>query len=200
MGTGPDGGQNPEPSSGIDLGRKKMTEKPTRLRGRIHLVKDTDGKLIDNIDTDMIYHNAHLAVTDKNEMGQYTFGNLDGYRDFPKRTRPGDLVLVGENFGSGSSRQQAVDCFASLGVTCVLALSFGAIYKRNAINSGFPIVTVREIDTALISDLEEVELELESGRLTKVSSGEPIGDIEPFSSVQLDIYRAGGLFEYARSR
>lgn len=177
-----------------------MKEKSTGLRGRIHLVRDADGRLIDNVDTDMIFHNAHLAVTDINEMGQYTFGNLDGYKDFPKNARAGDLVLVGKNFGSGSSRQQAVDCFASLGVECVLAISFGAIYKRNAINSGFPIITVRKFDFDAVSDLDEVALDLEAGRITKAASGELIGTTEPFSSVQLDIFRAGGLFEYARER
>ncbi|HIP99497.1 TPA: 3-isopropylmalate dehydratase, partial [Candidatus Bipolaricaulota bacterium] len=83
--------------------------KPTVLTGRPWLIADETGRLIDDIDTDQIYHNAHLAVTDPAEMGKYAFGNLAGWEDFPKRVRPGDVLFVGENFGAGSSRQHAVD-------------------------------------------------------------------------------------------
>ena len=74
-------------------------------------------------------------------MGQYIFDNLAGYEDFAKRVKPGDIVITGKNFGAGSSRQQAVDGFAILGVQAILAESFGAIYERNAINAAFPILT-----------------------------------------------------------
>ena len=80
-----------------------------------------------NIDTDMIFHNRHLAVTDPAEMGQFAFGNLPGWEDFPARVQPGDLVVTGPYFGCGSSRQQAVDCFATLGVSALIAPSYGAI-------------------------------------------------------------------------
>ena len=55
-------------------------------------------------------------------------------------------MVAGKNFGSGSSRQQAVDCFVSLGVQCVVAESFGAIYERNAINAAFPMLVLNQID------------------------------------------------------
>ena len=92
----------------------------------------------DNIDTDMIYHNQHLSVTNPEEMGQYTFGNLQGWEDYASKSEPGDIIVTGKNFGAGSSRQQAVDCFKSLKNKAILAHSFGAIYERNAINAGFP--------------------------------------------------------------
>jgi len=57
----------------------------------------------------------------------------------------GEIVLAGKNFGAGSSRQQAVDCFRALGIGAIVAESYGAIYKRNAINSGFPIVTLPDL-------------------------------------------------------
>jgi len=159
--------------------------RPTTVRGRVWIVDH------DNIDTDMIYHNRHLAVTDIAEMGQYTFGNLDGWKDFPEKVKPGDIVVTGSNFGCGSSRQQAVDCFASLGVALVLARSFGAIYERNAINAGMPIMTA-DLSDAGLADGDEIEVDLESGRVTLVSIGKAL-EAKPFSDVQMQIYQRGGL-------
>ncbi|HHJ09472.1 MAG TPA: homoaconitate hydratase family protein, partial [Bacteroidetes bacterium] len=96
---------------------------PIVLEGRVWVIER------DNIDTDMIFHNRYLTVTDIKEMGQYALDNLEGYEHFPKEARPGDIIITGKNFGAGSSRQQAVDCFKSLGVQAILARSFGAIYE-----------------------------------------------------------------------
>ena len=119
---------------------KPTTKKPPSIEGRIWIIAR------DNIDTDMIFHNRYLAITEVKEMGQYTFDNLKGYEDFAKRALPGDIVIAGKNFGSGSSRQQAVDCFKSLGIQAIVAESFGAIYERNAINAAFPIITCKNLD------------------------------------------------------
>ncbi len=156
-----------------------------------------EGKLIDDIDTDMIFHNKYLAITEIAEMGQYAFDNLEGYRDFAKKAQPGDIVITGQNFGSGSSRQHAVDCFAALKVSCVAAQSFGAIYKRNAINSGFPILTVKEIDLAKLKSGDTVEMDSEAGTIKKDDI--IIGKLEPLSTVQKDILKAGNVFEYAKT-
>jgi len=157
--------------------------KPTVLRGRVWIVSH------DNIDTDMIYHNRHLAVTDPAQMGQYAFGNLPGLEAFAKQARPGDIVVTGKNFGCGSSRQQAVDCFQTLGVTAIVATSFGAIYERNAINAGLPLV-VADLTHAGLRTGDEITLDLATSRLAW-SGGEARG--EPFSSVQMAIYQRGGL-------
>jgi len=164
-------------------------ERPRAFQGRVWVIRH------DNIDTDMIYHNRHLAVTDMAEMGQYTFGNLEGWEDFSEKVRPGDIVVVGKNFGCGSSRQQAVDCFVSLGVALIVAESFGAIYERNAINQGFPILAANLVATDLETG-QEIAVDLESGRVTL-----PDGRIEqgePFSDVQMEIYQRGGLLKQAR--
>ena len=141
----------------------------------------------------MIYHNRHLAVTDIAEMGQHTFGNLDGWNDFPQRARSGDVVVTGSNFGCGSSRQQAVDCFASLGVSLLIAKSFGAIYERNAINAGVPIM-VADLSGAGLSSGDEIEVDLATGEITHVASRKVLQG-RPFSEVQLEIYKRGGLLE-----
>lgn len=179
-----------------------MSQRPTVFEGRVWVLRDRDGRPIDDIDTDMIYHNAHLAVTELDQMGQYALGNLEGYEDFPARAGPGDLVVAGRNFGAGSSRQQAVDCFVALGVSALVAESFGAIYKRNAINAGFPIlegcglVDARRADGApWLQTGDRVRLDLVSGELELPERGER-RQIGTMSQVQLDIYHAGSLFSY----
>ena len=116
--------------------------KPTQITGRLWVLTIPGGALCDDIDTDMIFHNRYLHITDVAQMGQYALDNLRGWEDFAKRAQPGDIVMAGRNFGAGSSRQQAVDCFRALGIAAIVAESFGAIYKRNAINSGLPIVSL----------------------------------------------------------
>lgn len=166
-----------------------LSKKPVRIKGRVWVVH------LDNIDTDMIFHNRHLTVTRVEEMGQYTFGNLEGWENFPQKARPGDIVVIdGDNFGCGSSRQQAVDCFKSLGVNLLIAKSFGAIYERNAINSGFPILTARDIDKLILTDGDEVDVDLTTGRILKTDTEEEIL-ASPFTQVQLDIYHRGGLLK-----
>ncbi|UCC40885.1 MAG: 3-isopropylmalate dehydratase large subunit [Candidatus Aminicenantes bacterium] len=165
---------------------QELQEKPTKIQGRVWVVDE------DNVDTDMIYHNRYLTITNIDEMGQYTFCNLDGWQDFPQKTKEGDIVITGKKFGCGSSRQQAVDCFRALGVGMVIAESFGAIYERNAINSGFPIMVSQDIKNLNLKDGDEIEVDFLSGQITKLSTGETIEAI-PFSEVQLDIYQRGGL-------
>lgn len=169
-----------------------------RIKGRALVIADRESILIHDIDTDQIFHNSHLAVTDIGEMGQYAFGNLKGWEDFPQRVSKGDVIIVGRNFGCGSSRQQAVDCFRSLGVSAIIALSFGAIYKRNAINSGLRILSAPGMkERCPVQTGHELELDLPSGTLADLTLGITITGT-PASVVELDIYDAGGLFAYGR--
>ncbi len=165
------------------------------LSGRLWVLA-RDGDLISDIDTDMISHNAHLAVTEISEMGRYALGNLGGFEEFASKARSGDMVLTGENFGSGSSRQHAVDCFKALGVQAIIARSYGAIYKRNAINSGFPILEAPGIPADLFMHLNGVELDLEAG---SIRSGEKFFQGKEMSPVTKDIYLCGDLFAYAET-
>ncbi len=98
--------------------------KELKLKGNVWVITDETGNLINDIDTDQIYHNAFLHITDINEMGKYAFGNLEGWKDFSSKAGKGDILLVGSNFGAGSSRQQAVDCFRALGISAIIAISF----------------------------------------------------------------------------
>jgi homoaconitate hydratase family protein/3-isopropylmalate dehydratase small subunit len=166
---------------------KHLEQKQSIIEGRVWYIKE------DNIDTDMIFHNRYLTITDINEMGQYTFDNLEGYEDFAKKAKPGDIVVTQKNFGSGSSRQQAVDCFKSLGVQAILAESFGAIYERNAINAAFPIMTYDSMDELELKDGDKIRVNFETGEITNLNNNKTISG-EAFSEVQLEIFQNGGLF------
>ena len=166
---------------------KVKDEKPFEVEGRVWMIME------DNIDTDMIYHNRYLQITDPDEMGQYIFDNLEGYEDFAKKAKPGDIVITGKNFGAGSSRQQAVDGFKTLGVQAIIAESFGAIYERNAINAPFPILTYDSLESINLENGDIIKLNFATGDVTNVSKGIS-GNIIAFSDVQLEIYNNDGLF------
>jgi 3-isopropylmalate/(R)-2-methylmalate dehydratase small subunit len=170
-----------------------VKEKAYRFEGRAWIItyKDDNHRLIPDIDTDQIFHNAYLHITDIEKMGVYTFDNLEGWKDFASKAQPGDIVFAGSNFGSGSSRQQAVDCFKALGIKLIIAVSFGAIYKRNAINSGFPILVFEDAEKMVtekkIANLDHISVDLLSGKLKNLETGEEF-QLTPFSKVQKDIY------------
>lgn len=176
---------SPESHSG-DSGGKN--QKPTLLEGKVWLVME------DNIDTDMIFHNRHLAITELAEMGAHTFGNLKGWEDYASRSEPGDIILTGSNFGAGSSRQQAVDCFRALGNQAIIARSFGAIYERNAINAGFPVLTCDDLSPLGLKQRDRVAVDLVKSTLTNLENGRTIR-LNPFSDVQMQIYQAGDLLK-----
>jgi 3-isopropylmalate dehydratase small subunit len=171
-------------------------EKGYFFAGRVWTITDNNNRLIPDIDTDQIFHNAYLHITDINKMGQYTFDNLEGWKDFHTRVKTGDIVIAGSNFGSGSSRQQAVDCFKALGIRLIIAVSFGAIYKRNAINSGFPILIFADAEKVIIenkiANLAQIEIDLLAGKLVNKDTSETF-QLMPFSKVQKDIYDKGSL-------
>ncbi len=165
---------------------KPKSGKPSIAEGKVWFIKK------DNIDTDMIFHNRYLSITDIREMGQYTFDNLKGYEDFAKKGKPGDIVIAGKNFGSGSSRQQAVDCFLSLGIQAIVAESFGSIYERNAINASFPVMSCKNIAELDLIDGDTVRINYLAGKIENLRNNKH-ASAEPFSEVQYAIYQNGGL-------
>lgn len=172
------------------------------FEGRLWVLLDKDGRLIEDIDTDQIYHNAFLHITDIAQMGQYALGNLEGWKDFAAKAKAGDIVVAGRNFGAGSSRQQAVDCFVALGVSLVLAPSFAAIYYRNAVNSGFPVLVSAGLEAAVkagsLRSGDILRVDAAAGQATNVTRGVDL-KIDPMGRVQSDIFEAGNLFAYGKS-
>ena len=168
--------------------KREIVERPLIVEGRVWLIKK------DDIDTDMIFHNRYLAITDIREMGQYSFDNLKGYEDFAKKAKPGDIIITSKNFGAGSSRQQAVDCFLSIGISCILAESYGAIYERNAINAALPILTYspEKLASVDLQDGDTIKVDMVQGKLTNLKNNITT-DIDKFTDVQIEIYKNGGL-------
>ncbi len=174
-----------------------MTYGPLIIKGRAVVLADNEGCMINSIDTDMIFHNKYLHITDIKDMGQYTLDNLEGWEDFAKRieTEKWKLLIVGKNFGAGSSRQQAVDCFKALGIKAIIGESFGAIYTRNTINSGMPLIQLDNFDVTSIGTGDELILYLKEGKLENQTKRVNV-PIKPMSKVQMDIYLVGNLFAY----
>lgn len=142
----------------------------------------------------MIFHNRYLTITDINEMGPYTLDNLEGWEDFAKKAEKGDIVITAKNFGAGSSRQQAVDCFKALGVQAIIAESFGAIYERNAINAAFPILTYKSLDELELKQRDKIRVDFVTGEITNLSNNKTT-QISEFSKVQTEIYQRDGLLK-----
>ena len=113
-----------------------------------------------DVDTDQIIASQYLLFPTIDEMKSHTFESLDS--DFAKNVKPGDFVVADENFGCGSSREQAPSVLKALGVEAVIAKSFARIFYRNAINIGLPVIVSKELyDEVKAGD--EMSLSMEDG-------------------------------------
>ena len=117
-------------------------------------------KFHDDLDTDQIIASQYLLLPDLEEMKVHTFESLDP--EFPVKVKPGDFVVGGENFGCGSSREQAPGVLKELGVRAVVAKSFARIFYRNAINIGLPVIVCKDLPDQ-VGDGDEMELFMEAG-------------------------------------
>ena len=116
-----------------------------------------------DVDTDQIIASQYLLYPTIDEIKEHTFESLDA--DFAKKVQPGDFVVAEENFGCGSSREQAPSVLKALGVKAVLAKSFARIFYRNCINIGLPAIVCRDLwDEVKAGD--EMELSLSEGTVT----------------------------------
>ena len=113
-----------------------------------------------DVDTDQIIASQYLLFPTIEEMKTHTFESLDP--DFASKVRPGDFVVAAENFGCGSSREQAPSVLKALGVKAVIAKSFARIFYRNAINIGLPVIVCKDLYDHVL-DGDEMELSLTEG-------------------------------------
>ena len=107
------------------------------------MAKGTIFKFHNDLDTDQIIASQYLLLPNLEEMKEHAFESLDP--DFPKKVKPGDFVVGGENFGCGSSREQAPGVLKALGVQAIVAKSFARIFYRNAINIGLPVIVCKDL-------------------------------------------------------
>ncbi len=117
-------------------------------------------KFNQDVDTDQIIASQYLLFPTIDEMKAHTFESLDP--DFAANVKPGDYVVASENFGCGSSREQAPGVLKALGVKAVVAKSFARIFYRNAINIGLPVIVCKELHENVEAG-EEMELSLQEG-------------------------------------
>ncbi len=116
-----------------------------------------------DVDTDQIIASQYLLFPTIDEMKAHTFESLNS--EFASSVRPGDFVVADENFGCGSSREQAPSVLKALGVKAVIAKSFARIFYRNSINIGMPVIVSKELHDA-VNDGDEMELDLKNGVIT----------------------------------
>ena len=155
-----------------------------RVQGRVF-------KYGDNVDTDVIIPARYLNIADAAELAAHAMEDIDA--DFVGRVRPGDVIVAGENFGCGSSREHAPRVIKDNGVACVIAASFARIFYRNAINIGLPIVECGPAARALRAG-GEVAVDFESGVVEDLATGE-VFQTEPFPDFIQIIIDSGGLLE-----
>ncbi|HIC89553.1 MAG TPA: 3-isopropylmalate dehydratase small subunit, partial [Anaerolineae bacterium] len=138
----------------------------------------------------------YLLTSDAAELAQHCMEDLDP--QFAQKVQPGDFILAGENFGSGSSREHAPLAIKGTGVACVIAKSFARIFYRNAFNIGLPILESTEaVDGS--EQGHELEVDLESGCIHNLTTGD-VFQAQPIPDFMMGILGAGGLIEYTKQR
>jgi len=142
-----------------------------------------------NIDTDVIIPARYLNTFDSEELAAHCMEDID--KSFSKNVKPGDIILAGENFGSGSSREHAPVSIKASGISCVIAASFARIFYRNAINIGLPILESKDAYLN-INPSDIVEVNLENGTI-KDKTTNKIFNSKPFPEFMQKIINAGGL-------
>ena len=159
-------------------------------------IKGSVLKYGDNVDTDVIIPARYLNTPDVNELALHCMEDID--KDFVKKVNKGDIVVAGNNFGCGSSREHAPLVLKACGVGCIIAGSFARIFYRNAINIGLPIL---ECDEA-VSDIEAgdtVSVDLEKGVIVNITTGKTYM-AQPFPEFIMKIILSGGLFESLKDK
>ena len=143
----------------------------------------------ENIDTDVIIPGRYLRTFNPQDLADHV---LEGERpDFTKNVQKGDVIVAGENFGCGSSREQAPVAIKTAGVNAIIAKSFARIFYRNAINIGLPVI-VSDINA---EDGDIIKIDLSKGILINETSGDS-QNFEPFKEFMLNILEDGGLVNH----
>jgi 3-isopropylmalate/(R)-2-methylmalate dehydratase small subunit len=146
-------------------------------------------KFGDNIDTDVIFPSQYMLLPTIEEMKVHTFEPL--VNDFHRKVTPGDIVVGGENFGGGSSREQAPAVLKAVGITCIIAKSFARIFYRNALNIGLLAIVCDCVDQVCQGEELTVDLELQ-----RVKTGGKSFGFKPFPAHVAGMVAAGGLIEF----
>ena len=153
-------------------------------------------KFGDNVNTDLIIPARYLNSSDKDELARHCFADIrPGFMDM---ISPGDIIVTGNNFGSGSSREHAPLAIKGAGISVVIAQSFARIFYRNAFNIGLPIVESKEAPLS-IQEGNEVSINLATGEIVILDTGERFL-AKPVPNFLREIVDAGGLVHYIKKK
>lgn len=151
-------------------------------KGRVH-------KYGNNVDTDVIIPARHLNTQDHKELASHCMEDID--KDFVNKVKDGDIMVAGDNFGCGSSREHAPIAIKASGISCVIATTFARIFYRNSINIGLPILECPEASEKIQAG-DEVSINFNTGVITNITKNETYQAL-PFPEFIKDIMAKGGL-------
>jgi len=149
----------------------------------------------DDVNTDYITPTEYMGY-EPDRIAKHLFEPIDP--TFPGRFTPGDVVVAGENFGSGSSREQAPAAIRAAGVGAVVAESYARLFYRNAIAIALPAVTCPGVTDA-VEDGHEVRVDLDGAIVVNETTGAELS-CESYPPALREIFEAGGLLDYYRAR
>lgn len=150
----------------------------------------------DNVDTDVIIPARYLNISDKHELALHAMEDIDP--EFAKKVCPGDILVAGENFGCGSSREHAPLVLKESGISCIIARSFARIFYRNAINIGLPVIECPAAADA-IAQGHSVTVDTDAGRIYDNTQSTTFS-FPPMPGFIKSIVDAGGLMESIKAQ
>ncbi len=150
----------------------------------------------DNVNTDEIIPARYLNTTDLEELASHCMEDIDP--NFVTMAKKGDIIVAGDNFGCGSSREHAPLSIKEFGISCVIAKSFARIFFRNAINIGLPIFESKEAGSE-INKGDDVQIDISLSKIIDLATNKEYS-FSPFPNEMKDIIEAGGLMEYVKQK
>jgi len=148
----------------------------------------------DNIDTDLIIAARYLNTSEPSQLAKYVMEDADP--EFVSKMSKGDIIVAGENFGCGSSREHAPIALKAAGISAIIAPTFARIFYRNAFNMGLPIFELPEASEIAEGDI--VRIDMESGEVINETQGKRYS-FTPIPEFMQELVDAGGLIEYAKA-
>ena len=149
-----------------------------------------------NVDTDVIIPARYLNSSDPKELAAHCMEDIDA--NFVKNVKPGNIIVAGNNFGCGSSREHAPIAIAASGVSCVIAASFARIFYRNAINIGLPILECADAANG-IRQGDEINVDFDSGVIKNLTAKSEFQAL-PFPAFMKEIMAKGGLINRTKEK
>jgi 3-isopropylmalate/(R)-2-methylmalate dehydratase small subunit len=158
------------------------------------IIRERAIKYGDNVDTDVIIPARYLNTSDDRELASHCFEGLDN--DFKEKVKERKIIVAGNNFGCGSSREHAPLSIKTSGIKAIIAVSFSRIFFRNSINIGLPVISSKEA-AEFIQDEDELELDFSGGKIKDIT-GDKVFEINPLPEFIQSIIKSGGYINFIK--